>query len=225
MFFSTFPSPFFFFFSFCGFFFSSSFSFFFLSLRRFVASPFSPPLGRHRNGTRAGRKEGARVGRRRERPRGGTGGGRGQVEGTPPRSRVRRPVWAWPGRGYAAQVEGTPPCVGVARSRVRRPGRGYAACVGVAGSRVRRSVRRLLQGASGGWRARLQRVDRLAPEKRVGCAGCPPLFPTTVSRSCPAPAIIFAELGRPAPLGGLPHDSSCGECAGTTRRKEKKSKR
>ena len=89
-------------------------------------------------------------------------------------------------------------------------------------SRVRRSVRRLLQGASGGWRARLQRVDRLAPEKRVGCAGCPPLFPTTVSRSCPAPAIIFAELARPAPLGGLPHDSSCGECAGTTRRKEKK---
>ena len=191
MFFSTFPSPFFFFFSFCGFFFSSSFSFFFLSLRRFVASSLLPSP-RPSGGTGTGRGLGAKRGRASAAAGRGPGGGRGEAG---------------------------------ARSRVRRPGRGYAACVGVAGSRVRRSVRRLLQGASGGWRARLQRVDRLAPEKRVGCAGCPPLFPTTVSRSCPAPAIIFAELGRPAPLGGLPHDSSCGECAGTTRRKEKKSKR
>jgi hypothetical protein len=27
------------------------------------------------------------------------------------------------------------------------------------------------------------------------------------------PAIVFAEPARPAPLGGLPHDSSCGGCA------------
>ena len=34
------------------------------------------------------------------------------------------------------------------------------------------------------------------------------------SQSCMAHARhCFAELARPAPLGGLPHDSSCGECA------------
>jgi hypothetical protein len=50
----------------------------------------------------------------------------------------------------------------------------------LASSRVRRSAARgyatargLLRGAFRGWRATLQRVDRPAPEKRVGCAGGP----------------------------------------------------
>ena len=53
----------------------------------------------------------ARAAARREGGR-GPQGGVARVEGTPPRSRVRRPVWAWAGRGYAAQVEDTPLCTG-----------------------------------------------------------------------------------------------------------------
>jgi len=73
-----------------------------------------------------------------------------QVEGTPPRSRVRRPV-------CRSRVR-RPVC----RSRVRRPGRGYAAQCAAA------------TGGFRGWRAPLQRARLLAPEKRVGCAGGSP---------------------------------------------------
>lgn len=48
--------------------------------------------------------------------------------------------------------------------------------------------------------------------------------PTTVSRGCARAAIIFAELARPRPHGGVPHSSSCDECAGTVERRKKNRK-
>jgi hypothetical protein len=112
------------------------------------------------------------------------------------------------------QAEGTP-----ARSRVCWPARGYAA------PQLEGTPRHVgcYGGLSGGGGPRYS--GSTAQRRKSGWAAQG--VPTTVSPGrLSAPAIIFAELARPAPHGGLPHDSSCGECAGTTRRKkEKKRKR